>query len=65
MPTVPAPTTNTEPPSGTFARSAAWIAHANGSSSTATSSLIESGTRCSCERCATIIRLHPPPVSVQ
>ena len=49
MPTVPAPTTNTEPPSGTFARRAAWIAHANGSSSTATSSLMESGTRCSCE----------------
>ena len=34
-PTVPAPITSTEPPSGTCARSAVWIAHASGSISTA------------------------------
>ena len=47
------------------ARFAAWIAHANGSSSTATSFEMASGTAYSCERWATIKRAQPPPVSVQ
>ena len=65
MPTVPAPTTCTVPPAGIFARKTAWIAHASGSINTAVSSPIASGTGQSWDRCASIIRLHPPPVSVQ
>ncbi len=64
-PTVPAPTTSTSPPAGTRARSAVWIAQANGSISTAARSSIASGTAQSCERCASIMRLQPPPVSAQ
>ena len=57
MPTVPAPTTNTDRVRRTLARSAAWMAQASGSSSTARRRE-PSGTAWSCERCAT---QHPAP----
>ena len=65
MPTVPAPITITSAPSGTFARNTEWIAHASGSTSTAARSSISEGTAQICERCTSIIRLQPPPVSAQ
>ena len=62
MPTVPAPTSSTVSPGETCARAAACIAHANGSSRTATSFDMPSGTACSWDRWATSMRAHPPPV---
>ena len=63
-PSVPAPSTATTEPGVTFAITA-WIAHAVGSTMTAASSLIPSGTGWSCDSCATIEIDHPPPVSQQ
>ncbi len=65
IPTVPAPITSTSAFACTSARSAQWTAHASGSTSTARRSDMPSGTGWSCERWATNIRLHPPPVSAQ
>ena len=62
---MPAPTTSTVSPGATAARFAAWIAQANGSSSTATSFETASGIANSCERWATIERAQPPLVSEQ
>jgi hypothetical protein len=63
-PSVPAPMTATVSPV-TPGAIAAWIAHAVGSTITAASSLIPSGTWCSWLSWATSAVLQPPPVSVQ
>jgi hypothetical protein len=49
-PTVPAPTISTLWSGSTRVRSAAWIAHANGSINTAVRSEIASGIAWSCDR---------------
>ena len=62
---MPDPITSTSAPSGILARKTEWIAVASGSINTATRSSSPSGTAHSCDRCASITRLHPPPVLEQ
>ena len=62
---MPAPTTATVEPATSPARSTAWTATAAGSTITASSSLIASGTGCSWERWATKRVDQPPPVDAQ
>ena len=62
---MPDPITSTSAPSGMRARKTEWIAVASGSIKTATRSSMPSGTAHSCERWASIMRLHPPPVLEQ
>ena len=64
-PSVPAPSTTTVSPSVIGWRSAAWTAHAVGSTITAASSLMPSGTGWSWLGWATMCVLQPPPVSQQ
>ncbi len=61
---MPAPSTATTAPGSTFAMTAC-TAHAVGSTMTAASSLMPSGTACSCDSCATMNVDQPPPVSQQ
>ncbi len=64
-PSVPAPSTATSPPPGTWARKAAWMAQAAGSTITAPSSDSASGTRWIWLAWATSDVDQPPPVSAQ
>ena len=62
---MPAPSTTTMSPSVTPAVSAAWTAHAVGSTITAASSVMASGTGWSWLSWATMNVPHPPPVLQQ